>query len=161
MADACRGEAKEMMPMMKNRLPLFASVVVFGAALLGMAPTAKGQAAPLPPTWKVNVVADASAKADGRKDFVEYIYIDGATFTGDQIYRLGMVQTGLSVTSSATPGTYNVSCSLSSHTQGDASFTGTINNTTMSGTISWTIGAKTYTYTYTGVPFTADPNPES
>ena len=147
---------------MMKRLPLFAGVVMFGAALLGAAPTAKGQVAvSLPPAWKVDVKADASAKADGRKDFVEFVYIDSVSFTGDQIYRLGMVQTSLSVTAAATPGVYNVSCTMQSNTQGTASFTGTISNTAMSGTISWVIGGKTYTYAYTGVPFTPAVDPES
>src|SRR3954453_8387316 len=161
MADACRGEAKEMMPMIKKRLPLFASVVVFGAALLGMAPTAKGQAVSLPPTWKVTVTPSASAAADGRREFLEFVYVDSATFTGDQMMRLGAVQTALAVTPTATPGVYNVTCTLSSNTQGTATLSGTISNTTMSGTLTWTIGAKVYTYSYSGVPFTADPNPES
>jgi hypothetical protein len=148
-----------MMPMMKNRLPLFASVVVFGAALLGMAPTAKGQT--LPATWKVTVTPSASAAADGRREFLEFVYVDSGTFTGDQMMRLGAVQTALSVTPTATPGVYNVTCTLSSNTQGTATLAGTISNTTMSGTLTWTIGAKVYTYNYSGVPFTPDPNPES
>jgi hypothetical protein len=147
---------------MIKRLPLFAGVLMFGAALLGMAPTVKGQVAPaLPPAWKVDVTASASAKADGRQDFVERIYIESTSFTGDQIYKLGMVQTSLTVTASATPGVYNVACTMQSNTQGTASFTGTISNTDMSGTITWTIGGKAYTYTYKGVPFTPAVDPES
>jgi hypothetical protein len=145
--------------MIKNRLPLFAGVLVFGAALLGMAPTAKGQT--LPATWKVTITPNASAAADGRREFLEFVYVDSGTFTGDQMYRLGAVQTALSVTPTATTGVYNVSCTLSSNTQGTATLSGTISNTTMTGTLNWTTGGKTYTYTYNGVPFTPDPNPES
>jgi hypothetical protein len=147
---------------MMQRLPLFAGVVMFGAALLGVAPKAIGQVAPaLPPAWKVDVTASASAKADGRKDFVEYIYIESTSFTGDQICKLGMVQTSLSMTAAATPGVYNVTCTMQSNTQGTASFTGTVSNTSMSGTVTWIIGAKTYTYIYSGVPFTPAVDPES
>ena len=77
------------------------------------------------------------------------------------MYRLGAVQTALSVAPTATAGVYNVTCTLSSNTQGSATLSGTISNTTMSGTLTWTIGAKIYTYSYSGVPFTPDPNPES
>ena len=148
---------------MIKRLPVFAGAVVFAAALLGAAPTAKGQAAfGLPPAWKVDVTGAASTKAAGRLDFVEYVYIDSSSFTGDQICRLGMVQTALNVTPAAAPGTYNVSCTMNSATQGTASFSGTINSTSMSGTITWTLpSGKVYTYSYNGVPFTPAVDPES
>ena len=148
---------------MIKRMPLFAGVVVFAAALFGAAPTAKGQAAlGLPPAWKVDVTGAASTKAAGRNDFVEYVYIDSSSFTGDQICRLGMVQTALNVTPAATAGTYNVTCTMTSVTQGTASFSGTINNTAMSGTITWTLpSGKVYTYNYSGVPFTPAVDPES
>ena len=144
---------------MIKRLSGLASVLVFAAALFAVAPAAKAQS--LPPTWKVDITADASAKAQGRNDFVEYVYIESTSFSGDQICKLGMVQTALGVTASSTPGTYNVTCTMTSNTQGTVTLSGTINNTLMQGTISWTTGGKTYTYTYRGVPFTPDPNAES
>ena len=145
-----------------KRLAAYAGVMVFAAMLLGVAGNAHGQVAlGLPPAWKVNVTGSASTKAAGRLDFVEYVYIDSTSFTGDQICRLGMVQQSLNVTLSLIPGTYNVSCTMNSATQGTVSFTGTISNTAMSGTVNWTIGGKTYTYNYSGVPFTPDVDPES
>lgn len=137
-------------------------VLVFAAAMLGGAPTAEGQTAlGLPPAWKVDVTGSASTKAAGRLNFVEFVYIDSSSFTGDQICRLGMVQQSLSVTPTATPGLYNVACTMSSATQGTVSFSGTVDSSLMSGTVNWTIGGKTYTYTYKGVPFTPDVDPES
>ena len=50
---------------------------------------------------------------------------------------------------------------MRSNTYGIVNFTGTINNTVMQGTLSWTVGTKVYNYTYNGVPFTPDPNAES
>jgi len=145
---------------MIKRWPGLASVLVLAAAMFAMAPVAKAQVA-LPPTWKVDVTADAASKAQGRSDFVEYISIEATSFTGEQICRLGMVQTALGVTASSTAGTYNVTCTMTSNTQGTVSFTGTISNTLMQGTLSWTTGGKVYSYTYRGVPFTPDPNAES
>jgi hypothetical protein len=148
---------------MIKRLPVLAGAIVFATSLLGAAPTAKGQTAlGLPPAWKVDVTGAASTKAAGRSDFVEYIYIDSSSFTGDQICRLGMVQSALSVTPAATAGTYNVSCTMSSTTQGNATFSGTVSNTLMSGTVTWTLpSGKVYTYNYSGVPFTPAVDPES
>ena len=82
---------------MSNRISGLANTVVFVAALLFAAPAARATTA-LPPTWKVNVTADAAAKAAGRHDFVEYIVIEASSFTGEQICRLGMEQTALNVT---------------------------------------------------------------
>jgi hypothetical protein len=145
---------------MIKRLPGLTSVLVLAAALFAMAPVAKGQVT-LPPTWKVDVTADAAAKAQGRNDFVEYIYIESTSFSGDQICKLGMVQTALGVTGSGMAGTYNVTCTMTSNTQGTISFTGTVSNTLMQGTLTWTTGGKVYNYTYRGLPFTPDPNAES
>jgi hypothetical protein len=148
---------------MIKRMPVFAGVIVFAAALLGAAPSAKGQTAlGLPPAWKVDVTGAASTKAAGRNDFVEYIYIDSSSFTGDQICRLGMVQTSLTVSPAAVAGTYTVACTMTSATQGTASFSGTVSNTSMSGTVTWTLpSGKVYTYSYSGVPFTPAVDPES
>jgi len=137
----------------------FAGLFLFGAALLGVTSSAKAQVAPsLPPTWKVTVTGNAATKAAGRQDFTEFVYIESTSFTGDQICKLGMQQTALTLTAGTTTGTYNVSCTMHSNTQGDVTFTGTVSNTQMSGTISWVIGTTTYTYTYTGVPYTPDPS---
>jgi hypothetical protein len=134
-------------------------MVVLAAALFGAAPNAKAQT--LPTAWKVTITADAAAKAAGRNDFVEYIWIESTSFSGEQICRLGMEQTALGVTVGAPAGTYNVTCTMRSNTQGTVNITGTINNTLMQGTFTWTIGTKVYTYSYRGVPFTPDPDPES
>jgi hypothetical protein len=136
-------------------------VLVFAAAMIGVAPSAQGQALGLPPAWKVDVTGSTSTKAAGRLNFVEFVYIDSSSFTGDQICRLGMVQQSLSVTPTATPGLYNVACTMHSATQGTVSFSGTVDSSLMSGTVNWTIAGKTYTYTYKGVPFTPDVDPES
>ena len=148
---------------MSKRLLGVAGMVVFAAALFGAAPSAKAQVAlGLPPTWAVTVTPDAAAKAAGRNEFVEYIVIDSSSFTGEQICRLGMEQTALSCAPAVLPvGTYNVSCTMKSNSQGTVTFTGTVSNTLMQGTLSWTIGTKVYNYSYRGVPFTPDPNPES
>jgi hypothetical protein len=144
---------------MLKSLKKFTGLFLFGAALLGVTSSAKAQVAPsLPPTWKVNVTGDAAAKAAGRKDFVEFVYIESTSFSGDQICKLGMQQTALSLTAGTTTGTYNVSCTMHSNTQGDVTFAGTVSSTQMSGTISWVIGGTTYTYTYNGVPYTPDPS---
>jgi hypothetical protein len=147
---------------MIKRFTGLAGFLVVAAGLLGVAPSAKAQVAlGLPPTWKVTVTPDAAAKAAGRSAFVEYIVIDATSFSGEQICRLGMQQTALSCSPAVLPvGTYNVSCTMTSNTQGTASFTGTVSNTLMQGTLSWTTGGKTYAYTYTGAPFTPDPNAE-
>ena len=146
---------------MTKRLVGLAAIAMFMAGLLWAAPSAKAQALGLPPTWAVTVTPDAAAKAAGRNEFVEYIVIEATSFSGEQICRLGMEQTALGVTAGTPSGTYNVTCTMRSNTQGVVTFTGTINNTLMQGTLSWTIGTKVYNYSYKGVPFTPDPNPES
>jgi hypothetical protein len=146
---------------MIKRLTGIVGVLGFAAALFCVAPTASAQAMGLPPTWKVTVTGDAATNAAGRNDFIEYIYIEATSFSGDQICKLGMEQTALGVTAGSTSGTYNVTCTMKSNSQGTVSFSGTVSNTLMSGTINWTIGTKVYAYTYRGVPFTPDPNAES
>lgn len=145
---------------MMKRLPGFAGVLVFAAALFVAAPSAKGQALGLPPAWKVDVTGTAATKAAGRDNFVEYIYIEATSFTGEQICQLGFEQQTLTATPLATGG-YTVACTMRSNLQGIVSFSGTINNTEMKGTLTWTVGGKAYTYSYLGRPFTPDPNPES
>jgi len=140
-------------------LSKFTGILVFAAALLGIASSAKADlTSPFPATWKVNVTAGAAAKAAGRADFVEYIYCDATGFSGEQICRLGMQQTVLNVTAGTPTGTYNVTCTMVSNNYGTISFTGTVSNTAMSGNITWTIGGTAYAYTYSGVPYTPDPN---
>jgi hypothetical protein len=147
---------------MIKRLTGVAGFLAVAVAMVAMAPSAKAQVtSTLPTTWKVNVVADAASKAQGRNDFVEYIYIETTSFSGDQICKLGFVVTSQTVTGTSTAGLYNVSATMTSNSQGTVTFTGTLSNTTMAGTLSWITGGKTYTYTYNGVPFTPDPNAES
>ena len=148
---------------MMKQLTGLAGIVGFVAALFVAAPSATAQAivSPLPTTWKVNVVADAAAKAQGRNDFVEYIYIESTSFSGDQICKLGFTVNSISVAPGSPTGTYNVSSSMTSTNYGTITFTGTVSNTVMAGTLSWVTGGKTYTYIYNGVPFTPDPNAES
>jgi hypothetical protein len=137
----------------------FAGVLVFAAALLGVASSAKADmTTPFPTTWKVQVTGSAATKAAGRADFVEYIYVDANGFSGEQLCRLGMQQTVLNVTAGVPTGTYNVSCTMVSNTYGTMVVSGTVNNTQMQGTMTWTIGTTAYTYTYSGVPYTPDPN---
>src|SRR4051812_16850601 len=144
---------------MIKRFTGLAGFLAVAVAMVTFAPSAKADT--IPTTWKVNVVADAASKAQGRNDFVEYIYIETGTFTGEQICKLGFTVTALSVTPGTPTGTYNVSSAMSSNTQGTVTFTGTLSSTVMAGTLSWTTGGKTYTYSYNGVPFTPDPNAES
>ena len=143
---------------MIKRFTGLAGFLAVAVAMVTFAPSAKADT--IPTTWKVNVVADAASKAQGRADFIEYIYIETTTFSGEQICKQGFTVTSQSVALSSTPGVYNVSAAMS-NSQGTITFTGTLSNTVMAGTLSWTTGGKTYTYTYNGVPFTPDPNAES
>ena|SRR5437868_2787303 len=148
---------------MIKRFTGLAGFLAVAVAMVVSAPSARAQATPppIPTTWKVNVVADAASKAAGRNDFVEYIYIEQTSFSGEQICKQGFTVSSLSVAAGSPVGTYNVSSSMTSNTQGSVTFTGTLSSTVMAGTLSWTTGGKTYTYTYNGVPFTPDPNAES
>jgi hypothetical protein len=144
---------------MIKRFTGLAGFLAVAVAMVVSAPSVKADT--IPTTWKVNVVADAASKAQGRADFIEYIYIETGTFTGEQICKLGFVVNTLSVNPGTPTGTYAVSASMNSTSQGTVTFTGTLSSTVMAGTLSWTTGGKTYTYTYNGVPFTPDPNAES
>jgi hypothetical protein len=149
---------------MINRSHKWTSVMILATVLFGAAPSALGQvvAAPpsLPPAWKVDITATASAKAAGRADFVEYIWYDGSTFTSDQLWRLGFVVQ----TATATPGVAGetvVVATLVSNTHGTMAVNMTVNSTSMTGTMSWVVGGVTYAYTLSGAPFTPPADPES
>src|SRR3954453_11553959 len=121
---------------MIKRFTGLAGFLAVAVAMVVSAPSVKADT--LPTTWKVNVVADAASKAQGRNDFVEYIYIEATSFSGEQICKQGFTVTSQSVALSSTAGVYNVSAALNSNTQGNITFTGTLSNTVMAGTLSWT-----------------------
>jgi hypothetical protein len=145
---------------MMKRWARFAAFVVFAAGLFMVTPSAQGQLFPvLPPAWRVEVMGDSSTHAAGRLDFVEYIYVESTSFTGYQICKLGFVQTDLTATPDALGATV-VKCTMESKTQGTVSFVSTVTPTLMTGTLTWTIGGKTYNYTFKGEPFTPDAEAE-
>jgi hypothetical protein len=111
--------------------------------------------------WKLTITADAAAKAAGRDDFFEYVYFQGTTFDGQEIARLGFdpgpITGGVNAAGQTT-----FSVTLKSNSQGTVVASGLYLVTTMSGTLTWTRpDGKVYTYNFTGLPYTPDPNVES
>ena len=139
--------------MRKSTLSGIVAATAFAAALFVGAGEARAQLAPLPPFWQVSVRGDAAASAAGRLDFVEFITCDATSFTGQEIARLGFVQTSLSAVPNALGQTI-VDCTMTSATWGTVKFNATVTPTSLSGTMTWTQGAKIYAYNFTGVPYT-------
>jgi len=145
------------------RTTQFATLAVFALSLLGV--TADASAAgtlpsPPPTSWKVNCTASASAKADGRTDFVEYVWCEKTVLSGEQIAQLGFVTATLNVTVDGA-GNFVVNSTMTSNNYGSVSYSATVSQTKLTGTMNWTIGSTTYSYVLDGVPFTPDPNPQS
>jgi hypothetical protein len=130
-----------------------------------MAPSAFGQLSvlPTPPTgcWKLIITPDAAGKAAGRDAFEEYIYFEGLTFDGQEMARLGFDPGPI------TPGVNGLgqttfSVTIKSNSSGTILSSGTYLVTSMNGTLKWTKpDGKVYNYTFTGAPYTQDPNIES
>ena len=147
-----------------GRVSMRTRVFVAALALMAMSQSAFGQlAVGSMPTgcWKMTITADAAAKAAGRLDFYEYVYFEGMTFDGQEIARLGFdpgpITGGVNALGQTT-----FSVTLKSNTQGTVVSTGIYLTTSMSGTLTWTRpDGRVYTYNFTGVPYTQDPNIES
>jgi hypothetical protein len=109
--------------------------------------------------WKVNMVADAAAKAAGRADFVEYVTIDGLGFTGMEMCRLGFNPDKSPVTGTNALGETTFSVTMLSASHGTWKATGNFNiaYTTMTGTLTWTKDGVAYKYTFTGARYTPAP----
>jgi hypothetical protein len=145
------------------RTTQLATLAVLTFSLFGVTTQAIAQAAlpsPPPTSWKVNCTASASAKAAGRADFVEYVWCEKTVLSGEQIAQLGFVTATLNVTVDAS-GNFVVNSTMTSNNYGSVSYSATVNQTKLTGTMNWTIGTTTYSYTLDGVPFTPDPNPQS
>ena len=147
-----------------GRTPLWGRVALAAAALVLAAPagTALGQTTPPPPTgcWKLLVKPDSTSAIGGRLEFEELIDFEGMTFTGQEIARLGFSPSPITPgTNAAGQSTFTVT--LKSGTQGTVTATGVYLTTSLSGTFTWVRDGKTYTYSFTGAPFTPAVNPES
>ena len=141
----------------------FSTFALAAAALVLAAPagSAFGQVAPPTGCWKLNVTPDATSKVGGRLQFEEYVYFEGLTFTGQEIARLGFTPSPITPGTNAAGQTTFV-VTLSSGTQGTVTANGVYLTTTMNGTITWARpDGKTYTYSFTGAPFTPAVDPES
>ena len=138
--------------MLKCRLPGFVAVVAFAAALFVGANQVKAQVAPLPSTWQVSVKGDGAAAAAGRLDFVEFICCDATSFTGQEIARLGFATSSLTRTVNALGQTV-VDCTMTSTPWGTVKFNATVDSTSLKGTMTWVQGTSTYSYTFSGVPY--------
>jgi hypothetical protein len=156
------GEGDETI--MLVRMTQLATLAVLTLSLFGVTPSASAAAAAPPPTppmsWKVTCTASASAKVDGRTDFVEYVWCEKTMLSGEQIAQLGFVTATLNVTVDAS-GNFVVNSTMTSNNYGTVAYSATVSQTKLTGTMNWTIGSTTYTYTLDGVPFTPDPNPQS
>jgi hypothetical protein len=124
---------------------LFGAVPAFGQA----GPVS--MASPVDGTWRLVILADASAKSAGCDDYKEDLTIDGYGFTGLEISRLGfnpaVPSTGMNAL-----GEITFTVSLTSVSYGSWNGTGsfTADNNHMSGTLNWVRDGMTYKYTFTG-----------
>ena len=146
-----------------GRTPVWARLALGAFALVLAAPagSAFGQLA-TPPTgcWKLTVKPDATSTIGGRLTFEEYVDFQGMTFTGQEIARLGFAPGDITPGINAA-GETTFTVTLKSGTQGTVTAAGVYLTTSMSGTITWVRDGKTYTYTFTGAPFTPAVDPES
>ena len=106
------------------------------------------------------VTPDATSKVGGRLEFEEYIYFEGLTFTGQEIARLGFSPSPITPGTNAL-GQTTFAVTLGSGTQGNITATGVYLTTSMSGTFTWVRDGKTYTYNFTGAPYTPAVDPAS
>ena len=138
------------------------ALVVLAAVLCGGATPAFGQTTSLglPPHWKIDVKPDAAAVLAGRLPYIDYLMIEDTQVTSFELNRLGFGPILPSVSAGAL-GAYNFTVSLKSGTHGTMDISGVINATTISGTAKWTKDGKIYMYTFSGVPYTPDVDPES
>ena len=137
-----------------------AGAVLFGAAPVAVAettlpPVTLTTATPVDGTWKLTVVADSLARANGRDDCFEYLTIDGFGFTGQEISRLGF-NSGAPTTGMNAAGELTFTLTMSSGSHGSWTATGrfALDNNSMSGNLSWLKDGQTHKYTFTGVRYT-------
>ena len=103
--------------------------------------------------WKLQCDADNNAERGGRLDFQEYFIIESGTVTVSEMSKMGFAPAPATFTTDAA-GNTTASVSMSSRSQGDVTITCTRSGANITGTLVWVRDGQTYTYAYTGIPYT-------
>jgi hypothetical protein len=111
-------------------------------------------------TWRLQVKPDAAAVTGGRDAFEEYVLIEDEAITAHEMSRLGFGPILPTLGVDAT-GAITFTVNLTSKNHGTCTWSGKMTTATMTGTLVWNKNGKTYNYTFTGTPYTPDPNVES
>jgi hypothetical protein len=106
------------------------------------------------------VKPDAAGVTAGRNAFEEYVLIEDDAITAMEMSRLGFGPI-LPTLGTDASGAITFTVNLTSKNHGTCTWSGKMTSTTMTGTLVWNRDGKTYNYTFTGTPYTPDPNVES
>jgi hypothetical protein len=104
--------------------------------------------------WKLDADPDATAERGGRLEFEEYFIIESGVVTAQELSKLGFEPTAATFSTDPT-GKVTWIVTMTSRTQGTLTITGARGpSSSIVGSIIWERDGQTYTYAYTGSPFT-------